>query len=233
MTPQVRVTDPLWNWGSSAPVNGVRAPVTGDLWLPHVYMPAQTLAAGFGGVNPFGRWMYGPWFYPATVVTKGPVPNPYYDADCSSPDPLVYANCVTPGQPTMIPGTPNTSMGMEAFQDSAVVNGTVFPTLSVDPRAYRFRILNAASDRFWNLSFYEADPAQISPDPRTASPLTEVKMLPASAELAALNNWPADWPVDGRDGGVPDPALMGPSFLRRSERKVVSCRNRLLGLLNR
>jgi FtsP/CotA-like multicopper oxidase with cupredoxin domain len=216
--PRVRVTDPLWNWGSGPLSNGVREPMTGDLWLPHVYMPAQTMAAGFGGVNPFGRWMYGPWFYPATVVEKGPVPNPYYDADCSSPFPAVYAKCTTPGQPTMIPGTPNTSMGMEAFQDSAVVNGTVFPTLTVDPRAYRFRILNAANDRFWNLSFYEADPAQVSPDARLLnagrSNLTEVKTVPASASLAIANNWPVDWPVDGRDGGVPDPATMGPSWLQ-------------------
>lgn len=205
-TTQIRVTDPLWNWGSGTPdVNGVRPPVTGDLWLPHVYMPAQTLAAGFGGVNPFGRWMYGPWFYPATVVTKGPVANPYYDADCSSPLPAVYANCTTPGQPTMIPGTPNTSMGMEAFQDSAIVNGTAFPTLTVDPRAYRFRILNAASDRFFNLSFYKADPNQVSPDFRPADRHTEVAMVTASASLAAASNWPPLWPVDGRDGGVPDP----------------------------
>jgi len=217
-TTQVRTTDPLWNWGSGTLVNGVRTPVTGDLWLPHVYMPAQSTVAGFGGVNPFGRWMYGPWFYPATVVEKGPVANPYYDADCSSPFPQVYANCSTPGQPVQIPGTPNVSMGMEAFQDSAVVNGTAFPTLTVDPRAYRFRILNAASDRFWNLSFYEADPAQVSPDARllasNRSNKTEVKMMPASSFLAEQNGWPENWPVDGRDGGVPDPAFRGPSFLQ-------------------
>ncbi len=244
--PHIRHSDPLWNWGSGDLIGGVRAPVTGDLWMPHVYMPAQTLAAGFGGVNPFGRWMYGPWFYPATAVEKGPVPNPYYDADCSSPFQAVYANCTTPGQPTMIPGTPNTSMGMEAFQDSVVVNGTAFPTLTVDPRAYRFRVLNAASDRFQNLSFYVADStdgtvlgtvSNISPDPRLnpggqyingRSNKTEVKMVPASPALAAANNWPALWPVDGRDGGVPDPGLctgseaagtllcpnLGPNFLQ-------------------
>jgi FtsP/CotA-like multicopper oxidase with cupredoxin domain len=216
--PAVRVSDPLWNWGRSPLVDGVRAPVTGDLWLPHVYMPAQSSVAGFGGVNPFGRWMYGPWFYPATVIEKGPVANPYYDADCSSPFPAVYAKCSTPGQPMQIPGTPNVSMGMEAFQDSAVVNGTAFPSLTVDPRAYRFRILNAASDRFWNLSFYKADPSQVSPDERLLagdrSNLTEVKMLAASAELAASGHWPEFWPVDGRDGGVPDPATKGPSFLQ-------------------
>ncbi|MDD2848570.1 MAG: putative Ig domain-containing protein [Desulfuromonadaceae bacterium] len=221
--PKIRLTDPLWNWGSAPAVNGVRAPVTGDLWLPHVYMPAQTLAAGFGGVNPYGRWMYGPWFYPATAVTYGPVANPYFDADCTSDNPFIYAQCSTPGQPPLIPGTPNVSMGMEAFQDSAVVNGTAFPTLTVDPRAYRFRVLNAASDRFFNLSFYKADPAQLSPDTRllaaNRSNKTEVKMVTASAELAAQaalggNPWPEFWPVDGRDGGVPDPALAGPSFIQ-------------------
>ncbi|MGE0918625.1 Ig-like domain-containing protein, partial [Trichlorobacter lovleyi] len=221
--PKIRLTDPLWNWGSAPAVNGVRDPVTGDLWLPHVYMPAQTLAAGFGGVNPYGRWMYGPWFYPATDVTYGPVANPYYDADCESDNPFIYAECTTPGQPPLIPGTPNVSMGMEAFQDSAVVNGTAFPTLTVDPRAYRFRVLNAASDRFFNLSFYEADPNQLSPDSRlleaNRSNKTEVKMVLASAELAAQaaaggNPWPEFWPTDGRDGGVPDPTLAGPSFIQ-------------------
>ncbi len=225
--PTVRATDPLWNWGSAAPdASGVRPPVTGDLWLPHVYLPAQSQVAGAGGVNPFGRWMYGPWFYPATVVSKGPVANPYYDPRCSSANPFELADCQTPGQNSLIPGTPNVSMGMEAFQDSAVVNGTAFPTLTVDPRAYRFRILNAANDRFWNLNFYKADPAQISPDLRPASRLTEVKMVPASAKLAADNNWPPLWPVDGRDGGVPDPGTctgtgttltcpnFGPKFLQ-------------------
>jgi len=209
--PQVRATDPLWNWGSGTPdASGVRPPVTGDLWLPHVYMPAQNPLAGSGGVNPFGRWMYGPWFYPATAVPKGPIANPYYDADCSSPFPAIFAKCSTPGQPPQIPGTPHPSMGMEAFQDSAVVNGTAFPSLTVDPRAYRFRILNAASDRFWNLSFYVADPAQISPDTRPASRLTEVKMAPASPALAAANNWPSGWPTDGREEMVPDPGTCAP-----------------------
>jgi len=231
--PKVRITDPLWNWGSSAPVGGVVPPVTGDLWMPHVYMPAQLPeGSNTGGVNPFGRWMYGPWFYPATNVVHGPVANPYYDPNCSSSNPFLFAQCQTPGQPSLIPGTPNVSSGMEAFQDSVVVNGTAFPTLTVDPTAYRFRILNAANDRFQNLSFYVADTTagNVSPavnrypagtDARgyLRSNQTEVKMVTASQALAdaaaaAGTPWPADWPVDGRDGGVPDPAFMGPSFLQ-------------------
>ncbi len=30
--------------------------------------------------------------------------------------------------------------------------------MTVDPKAYRFRILNAANDRFFNLQRYVADP---------------------------------------------------------------------------
>ena len=37
----------------------------GDLWVPHVYMPAQN-PGDTSGVNAFGRWAYGPWFWPPT-----------------------------------------------------------------------------------------------------------------------------------------------------------------------
>ncbi len=130
----IATTDPTWNWGITP-----GTPHTGDLWFPHVYMPAQNPAM-IDGVNPNGRWHYGPWFWPPTDVSNGPVPNPYYDPEGSTP----WEN------PTM-PGTPDNSSGMEAFQDTPMVNGTAYPTLSVDPKAYRMRILNAASDRFWTL----------------------------------------------------------------------------------
>ena len=55
-------------------------------------------------------------------------------------------------EPKLIPGTPNIRVGMEQFNDTPIVNGTAYPTTTVDPKAYRFRILNAANDRFWNLS---------------------------------------------------------------------------------
>src|SRR4249919_2904512 len=47
---------------------------------------------------------------------------------------------------------------MEAFNDTPLVNGTAYPTTTVQPQAYRYRVLNAANDRFWNLSWYVADP---------------------------------------------------------------------------
>ena len=56
-----------------------------------------------------------------------------------------------------MPGTPNVSWGAEAFLDTMMVNGTAYPTVTVQPQDYRFRILNAAHDRFLNLQLYVAD----------------------------------------------------------------------------
>ena len=43
----------------------------------------------------------------------------------------------------------------EMFGDTMLVNGTVQPHLSVEPRRYRLRILNATQARFLNLQLYE------------------------------------------------------------------------------
>ena len=40
--------------------------------------------------------------------------------------------------------------------DTPIVNGTAYPVLKVEPKAYRFRILNAANDRMLNLQLYVA-----------------------------------------------------------------------------
>ncbi|MBL0276933.1 MAG: multicopper oxidase domain-containing protein [Anaeromyxobacter sp.] len=202
--------DPTWNWGSGTPDQfGVRPVVVGDLWLPHVYVPAQN-PYDPTGVNPFGRWVYGPWFFPPTTnILYNTVPNPYHDPNCSDPNPAVFAFCTTPGQPPVIPGTPIPSVGAETFFDTAIVNGQAFPSVTLLPKAYRFRMLNAANDRFQNLNWYKADPAQVARDGRTN---TEVKMVPAALTAFNAALYP-NWPVDGRVEGVPDPATQGPSWI--------------------
>ena len=183
--------DPTWGWGLNTGGN----PVTGSLWLPHVYMPAQN-PYDPSGANAFARWHYAPWFWPpATNLTYPPIPNPYYD-------PLN-----APWEPPLMPATPNPSAVGEAFMDTPMVNGTPYPYLELQPRTYRFRILNAANDRFFNLQWYVADPTVITADGRTN---TEVKMVPA----APTAGWPVDWPTDGREGGVPDPATVGPDWIQ-------------------
>ncbi len=167
--------DPTWDksrWGDF-----------GDLWYHHVYMPAQNPGAP-GGMSSFGRWMYSPWFWPPQNAKHGPIPNPYYNMDPEGPDgmrgtaddwttPLaVPCNLDDPAtwqyqedpwcEPPMIPGTPLISAGMEQFNDTPIVNGTAYPTVTLEPKAYRLRILNAANDRFWNLQWYVADPTTAS-----------------------------------------------------------------------
>jgi hypothetical protein len=91
-------------------------------------------------------------------------------------NPNVQPSC----EPAQIPSTPNVSVGMEAFNNTPIVNGTAYPATTVDPKAYRYRILNAANDRFWNLQWYVADP--------TSGTLSEVALNPA--ELAAAQTDP-------------------------------------------
>ncbi len=180
----VHATDPTWQydrWGG-----------TGDLWTPHVYMPAQN-PGDSSGMSAFGRWMYGPWFWPPAKDAKyPPIANPYYDPNC---DPQVQPFC----EPELIPSTPNISVGMEAFNDTPLVNGTVYPKTTVQPRTYRLRVLNAANDRFWNLQWYVADP-------RTGT-LSEVALKPV--ELAAAQTDPVVFPT-------PDTAWSpaGPSWIQ-------------------
>ncbi len=143
----VATKDPTWdtaNYGS-----------LGNLWLPHVYMPNQN-PWDVEGANAMGRWDYALWFWPpyTGLLNHGSIANPLYGQ---------------PGQPPEIPGIPNPTIVPESFMDTPVVNGTPYPYLNVERKAYRFRILNAANDRFWNLQLYYADP--IHP--------TEVKMVPA------------------------------------------------------
>ncbi|MCM2263788.1 MAG: DUF4214 domain-containing protein [Desulfuromonadales bacterium] len=219
----IQATDPTWAWGSQ-PWNGTpgaaMTPVTGDLWWPHVYMPAQN-PFDPTGIAPMGRWAYGPYFWPATQNEFQPIPNPYYDAACDPADPTTPGSFGGYCQPLEIPSTPNPSWGAEAFMDTPVVNGTAYPIMTVDPKPYRLRILNAAHDRFFNLSMFIAARnttgtwaensalASLCNNSAADATCTEVKMLPAVVHPG----FPATWPVDGRPGGIPDYTTKGPDWI--------------------
>ena len=216
-------TDPTWAWGTtpakpatfnadgSIATNYIPGtPVLGDLWYPHVYSSAQN-PYDVTGANPFGRWMYGPWFYPPTSnITYPPIANPYYDSSILPTDPNY--------RPPLIPGTPNPSAPGESFMDTPLVNGTAYPTLTVDPKTYRFRILNAANDRFFNLSLYKADDTYT--DPLAPGYQTEVKMVAADpgtlpTHVAQIKPDPAyngpSWVQIGTEGGfLPTPVVIDP-----------------------
>ena len=200
--------DPTWDsarWGGE-----------GSLWYHHVYMPAQN-PGDASGMSAYGRWMYGPWFWPPATDTKyGAIANPYYDATCKVDEPSTWTYQTDPYcEPELIPGTPNISAGMEQFNDTPLVNGVAYPKVTLQPKPYRLRMLNAANDRFFNLQWYTADPTQ-------GNGKTEVKLNPAELEAAQtdvnISPTPADthknasgpdWVQIANEGGfLPAPAVI-------------------------
>ena len=221
---QLALQDPTWDparWGTK-----------GNFWYQHVYMPAQN-PNDPSGMSAYGRWMYGPWFWPPATDTKyGPIDNPYYDASCNLDDPATWQYDTDPFcEPPQIPGTTLLSAGMEQFNDTPIVNGTAYPTVTLEPKAYRFRILNAANDRFFNFQWYVGDPTTASTEINGVGEVvgaTEVALKAnevAAAQLDPagifptpdLNMSPAgpDWIQIGNEGGfLPKPAVIdGQQFM--------------------
>ncbi|MGA7360446.1 MAG: multicopper oxidase [Candidatus Sulfotelmatobacter sp.] len=70
----------------------------------------------------------------------------------------------------------------EIFGNAILVNGKLFPYLDVEPRRYRFRVLNASNARFYNLSLASDVPFhQIGTDQGllpTPVPLTSLEIAP-------------------------------------------------------
>src|SRR5438270_3828726 len=72
---QLDAQDPTWDGNFGATPRSTIAS-NGDLWFSHVYMPNQDPADALGGGNPFGRWDYGPWFFPPqTTLTAANPPS--------------------------------------------------------------------------------------------------------------------------------------------------------------
>jgi hypothetical protein len=81
--PQLAAEDPTW----TAIAGGGTAPGTanpGDLWFPHIYMPNQDPNDITGGSNAFGRWDYGPWFFPPQTSLAAATPPTAVTIPCTS-----------------------------------------------------------------------------------------------------------------------------------------------------
>lgn len=107
--------------------------------------------------------------------------------------------------------------------NTIMVNGKVWPNLDVEPRQYRFRILNGSNTRFYNLAFsnqmpfmqigtdggYLPKPVQlvsllISPGER-ADIVVDFSMLSPGTQLILTNTANAPFP----NGNPPDPQTTG------------------------
>ena len=127
----VNIEDSKWNKDADGN-DKQRWGTYGDLWFPHVYEANQN-PNSIDGTNPAGRWDYGPWFWP---VFPAPLAMPAGDVD-------------------------NPSAVQEAFADTPLINGVAYPQLNVEPKSYRFRLLNADGQRYVNLGLYVAEPLSI------------------------------------------------------------------------
>jgi spore coat protein A len=110
-----------------------------------------------GDINPKGRWDWGPTLLP--------------------PDP----------PSTGTTALPRVSIVPEAFLDTILVNGGVYPVAKVPPKRVRFRILNGSQARLYHLNLYPEDPgnpgeARVgTPGPIMYQVGTEGGFLPAVA----------------------------------------------------
>ena len=225
-TAQLNAQDPTWKTNLYGGF--------GNLWFPHVYMTNQNPQDPLNS-NAFGRWDYGPWFFPPQTSLTAANPPTAVTVPCTS--------AAYPGLTVQCPITPNPSGTPESFMDTPVVNGTAYPVLHVAPAAYRFQILSAGNDRSLNLSFFVADatgkdvamvPA-VPPPAGSLTPLcttvtdTTTPALSVGLALGAIdpitakplngtglpaNCWPTTWPTDGRVGGVPNPLSAGPAWIQ-------------------
>ena len=178
-------------------------------------------------------WHYGPWFNPPApacdvnglpvgCIEVGPVPNPYYQPDCDRfrPDPII-PTALQPWEPPLRPGTPNPSMPGEGFMDTPIVNGTAYPYLEVEPKAYRFRILNASNDRFFNLQLYVAADKTTPTTPGTTGTVLRATPHSCRDRLTKLHrgqDGPGQWGSANQyadsPSGIPDPTTKGPDWIQ-------------------
>jgi spore coat protein A len=105
---------------------------------------------------------------------KYEVPLVLFDRDVRHDGQLSYPVSADPERP-WVP---------EVFGETQLVNGKIFPFLEVEPRKYRFRVLNAANGRFYRLSLSaEAEIHQIG---------TDQGLLPAPLKVSNLQLAPGE-----------------------------------------
>jgi spore coat protein A len=100
--------------------------------------------------------------------------------------------------PTVVNGPKEHPLWVQEFYgDYNCVNGKVTPFLEVEPRKYRFRMLNAANSRFYHLRLFNADPTgkvqnQSFDVPAFQQIGSDGGLLPAPLELRYLLLGPAE-----------------------------------------
>lgn len=81
---------------------------------------------------------------------------------------------------------PNPSCIPEFFGDTMLCNGVVAPVVEVEPRRFRFMLLNACNARFLNISMLQVQPnCEVVTDPKTLAPASQYDYVANIAVAAA------------------------------------------------
>lgn len=121
---------------------------------------------------------------------------------------------------------PNPSVVPEFFGDTMLANGTVYPKLTVQPKAYRFMILNACNARFLNINLFDAgpttgNPAEITTDPKTGFALLGTPLGPPITQIGSEGGYLAADVVYPNNLPINPATMKGNLFLGSAERADV------------
>src|ERR1044071_6772599 len=105
-------------------------------------------------------------FVSSTTADTDPTWAEVAPADVQAPGSLWYEHGYDPKEVTLRKGSkyltpPSLSCVPEFFGDTMLCNGTVYPVLTVEPKRYRFLILNACNARFLNINLFKANPNNV------------------------------------------------------------------------
>ncbi len=181
----VGVQDSLWTWGSY-----------GELWLPHVYETNQWPSnPDLSGSNNFGRWDYGPWFWPVF-----PVNNPVLPQPSGVPEGFMDTMVVN--------GTayPYLNVQSQAYR-FRILNGS-------NDRNPNVQLYVADTTVPVGPSGYPSEIKMVEAVPRANCSATVVTNCVCTTSFSPTGCFPSTWPTDGRAGGVPDPATAGPQMIQ-------------------
>jgi spore coat protein A, manganese oxidase len=175
-----------------------------SLEIPLIIQDKTFVAKNISTIDPTWKWgKAGDLWYPHIYENTGDTARWDLGSDDDPPavgtQPLPAVSCVP-----------------EAFLDTTLVNGACYPYLNVEPKRYRFRILNGANARFYNLQLYYADATGKEADLTRGGPPfiqigTEGGFLPSPV---VLNNPPLQSPLlaDGSaDVTAPFNLLLAPA----------------------
>jgi spore coat protein A, manganese oxidase len=84
-----------------------------------------------------------------------------------------------------VSGRPETPWVSEYYGSAILVNGKIFPYLEVEPRKYRFRLLNSSNGSFYRLSLSE-EPSAVAPGLEFYQIGSEQGLLEAPARISTL-----------------------------------------------